>query len=46
VGKDVEAWAANKKNMNESEFFNMIKNISAWLRILTNWIYYFSNKPK
>jgi NAD(P)-dependent dehydrogenase (short-subunit alcohol dehydrogenase family) len=29
VGKDVEAWAANKKSMNESEFFNMIKNISA-----------------
>lgn len=29
VGKDVEAWAASKKNMNEGEFFNMIKNISA-----------------
>jgi NAD(P)-dependent dehydrogenase (short-subunit alcohol dehydrogenase family) len=29
VGKDVEVWAANKKSMNESEFFNMIKNISA-----------------
>lgn len=29
VGKDVEAWAASKKSMNESEFFNMIMNISA-----------------
>jgi len=26
VGKDVEAWAAVKKSMNETEFFNMIKN--------------------
>jgi NAD(P)-dependent dehydrogenase (short-subunit alcohol dehydrogenase family) len=29
VGKDVEAWAASKKSMNETEFFGMIKNISA-----------------
>jgi NAD(P)-dependent dehydrogenase (short-subunit alcohol dehydrogenase family) len=29
VGTDVEAWVASKKNMNEGEFFNMIKNISA-----------------
>ncbi len=29
VGKDVEAWAAGKKSMNETEFFDMIKNISA-----------------
>jgi short-subunit dehydrogenase len=29
VGKDVEAWAASKKSMNETEFFNMIKNILA-----------------
>ena len=29
VGKDVEAWAASKKSMDESEFFNMIKKISA-----------------
>jgi len=29
VDKDVEAWVASKKNMNEGEFFNMIKNISA-----------------
>lgn len=28
VGKDVEAWAASKKSMDESEFFNMIKKIS------------------
>lgn len=28
VGKDVEAWAAAKKNMNETEFFNMIKNVA------------------
>lgn len=28
VGKDVEAWAAGKKSMNEKEFFNMIKKIS------------------
>jgi NAD(P)-dependent dehydrogenase (short-subunit alcohol dehydrogenase family) len=29
VGKDVEAWAASKKSMDETEFLNMIKNISA-----------------
>jgi NAD(P)-dependent dehydrogenase (short-subunit alcohol dehydrogenase family) len=29
VGKDVEAWAASKKSMDESEFFNMINKISA-----------------
>ena len=29
VGKDVEAWAASKKSMDKSEFFNMIKKISA-----------------
>ena len=29
VGRDVEAWAASKKSMDESEFFNMIKKISA-----------------
>jgi NAD(P)-dependent dehydrogenase (short-subunit alcohol dehydrogenase family) len=29
VGKDVEAWASSKKSMDESEFFNMIKKISA-----------------
>jgi NAD(P)-dependent dehydrogenase (short-subunit alcohol dehydrogenase family) len=28
VGKDVEAWAASKKSMDEREFFNMIKKIS------------------
>ena len=28
VGKDVKAWAASKKGMDESEFFNMIKKIS------------------
>jgi NAD(P)-dependent dehydrogenase (short-subunit alcohol dehydrogenase family) len=28
VGKDVEAWAASKKSMDEGEFFNMIKKIS------------------
>jgi hypothetical protein len=28
VGKDVEAWAAGKKSMNETEFFNMIKNVT------------------
>jgi len=28
VDKDVEAWAASKKSMDESEFFNMIKKIS------------------
>jgi NAD(P)-dependent dehydrogenase (short-subunit alcohol dehydrogenase family) len=29
AGKDVEAWAAGKKNMDELEFFNMIKRIIA-----------------
>lgn len=28
VGKDVETWAASKKSMDESEFFNMVKKIS------------------
>ena len=28
VGDDVEAWAAGKKSMNETEFFNMIKNVT------------------
>lgn len=28
VGKDVEAWVAGKKSMNEAEFFNMIKNVT------------------
>ena len=28
VGKDVEVWAASKKSIDESEFFNMIKKIS------------------
>ena len=27
AGKDVESWAAGKKNMGELEFFNMIKNL-------------------
>lgn len=27
VGKDVEVWAASKKSIDESEFFNMIKKI-------------------
>jgi NAD(P)-dependent dehydrogenase (short-subunit alcohol dehydrogenase family) len=27
AGKDVESWAAGKKNMDELEFFNMIKSI-------------------
>jgi NAD(P)-dependent dehydrogenase (short-subunit alcohol dehydrogenase family) len=27
AGKDVESWAAGKKNMDELEFFNMIKRI-------------------
>jgi NAD(P)-dependent dehydrogenase (short-subunit alcohol dehydrogenase family) len=27
AGKDVESWAASKKNMNELEFFNMMKNL-------------------
>lgn len=29
AGKDVESWAAGKKNMDELEFFNMIKRIIA-----------------
>jgi len=28
VGKDVEAWAAGKKTMDKTEFFNMIKNVT------------------
>ena len=28
AGKDVESWAAGKKNMDESEFFNMIKSLT------------------
>ncbi len=27
AGKDVESWAASKKNMNELEFFNMMKSL-------------------
>jgi NAD(P)-dependent dehydrogenase (short-subunit alcohol dehydrogenase family) len=27
AGKDVESWAASKKNMNELEFYNMIKSL-------------------
>jgi hypothetical protein len=27
AGKDVEYWAAGKKNMDELEFYNMIKGI-------------------
>jgi hypothetical protein len=29
AGKDVESWAAGKKNMDELEFFNMIKGLTA-----------------
>jgi len=29
AGKDVESWAADKKNMDELEFFNMIKGLTA-----------------
>jgi NAD(P)-dependent dehydrogenase (short-subunit alcohol dehydrogenase family) len=29
AGKDVESWAASKKNMNELEFFNMMKSLTA-----------------
>ena len=29
AGKDVESWAAGKKNMDELEFFNMIKRLTA-----------------
>jgi NAD(P)-dependent dehydrogenase (short-subunit alcohol dehydrogenase family) len=28
AGKDVESWAASKKNMNELEFFNMMKSLA------------------
>jgi NAD(P)-dependent dehydrogenase (short-subunit alcohol dehydrogenase family) len=28
AGKDVESWAAGKKNMDENEFFNMIKRLT------------------
>jgi NAD(P)-dependent dehydrogenase (short-subunit alcohol dehydrogenase family) len=28
AGKDVESWAASKKNMDELEFFNMMKNLT------------------
>jgi hypothetical protein len=28
VGKDVETWAASKKTMSESEFHNMIQNLT------------------
>lgn len=28
VGKDVENWVASKKSLNETEFFNVIKNFS------------------
>ena len=28
VGKDVENWVASKKNLNETEFFNVIKNFA------------------
>ncbi|HEX5892976.1 MAG TPA: SDR family NAD(P)-dependent oxidoreductase [Nitrososphaeraceae archaeon] len=28
AGKDVEAWAANKKTMSDTEFYNMIKNVA------------------
>jgi hypothetical protein len=27
-GKDVEAWAANKKTMSDTEFLNMMKNMT------------------
>jgi hypothetical protein len=27
AGKDVETWAANKKTMNDTEFYNMIKDL-------------------
>jgi NAD(P)-dependent dehydrogenase (short-subunit alcohol dehydrogenase family) len=29
AGKDVESWAASKKNMNELKFYNMMKNLIA-----------------
>lgn len=28
AGKDVETWAANKKTMSDTEFYNMIKNVA------------------
>jgi hypothetical protein len=28
AGKDVEAWATNKKTMSHTEFYNMIKNVA------------------
>ena len=28
AGKDVEAWAANKKTMSDTEFYHMIKNVA------------------
>jgi hypothetical protein len=28
VGKDVENWVGSKKSLNETEFFNMIKNFT------------------
>lgn len=28
AGKDVETWAANKKTMSDTEFYNMIKNLA------------------
>jgi hypothetical protein len=28
VGKDVESWAASKKNMDDLEFFNMMKKLA------------------
>jgi hypothetical protein len=27
AGKDVESWAASKKNMDEIEFYNMMKSL-------------------
>jgi hypothetical protein len=28
VGKDVESWTASKKNMDDLEFFNMMKKLT------------------
>jgi hypothetical protein len=28
VGKDAEDWVASKNSMNETEFFNLIKNFT------------------